>query len=95
MNLSGRIVNMSSIQGKFTWPCAAAYNASKYSIECMSDTLRMEMRKFGVKVAIIEPAMFGGNTDIHSEQNVSYIIYIVGNEKYSTNHRFSLYIKCH
>jgi hypothetical protein len=30
----------------------------------------MEMIKFGVKVAIIEPAMFGGNTSIHSEENV-------------------------
>ncbi|XP_045187222.1 retinol dehydrogenase 16-like isoform X2 [Mercenaria mercenaria] len=67
----GRVVNMSSINGRFTWPCAAAYNASKYGIECVSDSLRMEMRKFGVKVAIIEPAMFGGNTDIHSEQNIA------------------------
>lgn len=70
--MTGRVVNMSSINGRFTWPCASAYNASKYGIECVSDSLRMEMVKFGVKVAIIEPAMFGGNTDIHSEQNVSY-----------------------
>lgn len=67
----GRIVNMSSINGRFTWPCASAYNASKFGIECISDSLRMEMVKFGVKVAIIEPAMFGGNTSIHSEQNIA------------------------
>jgi hypothetical protein len=37
----------------------------------------MEMRKFGVKVAIIEPAMFGGNTDIHNKQNVSHVPYAI------------------
>lgn len=67
----GRIINMSSVHGKFTWPCSSAYNATQYAIECTSDSLRMEMIKFGVKVAIIEPGMYGGNTNLHSDHNAN------------------------
>ncbi|KAL3873538.1 hypothetical protein ACJMK2_036638 [Sinanodonta woodiana] len=65
----GRIVNMSSASGLHSWPCSAPYNTSKYGVESVSDSLRAEMRRFGVKVILIEPAMFGGNTSIHNENN--------------------------
>jgi len=68
--ISGRVVNMSSMNGRYPWPCTSAYNATKYGIECVSDCLRLEMAKFGVNVAVIEPAMFGGSTEIHNDQNV-------------------------
>ncbi len=51
----GRIVNVSSIGGRFAVPMFGAYNASKFAIEAMSDALRMELAPFGVRVAIIEP----------------------------------------
>ncbi|KAK3580401.1 hypothetical protein CHS0354_001521 [Potamilus streckersoni] len=65
----GRIVNMSSSSGLHSWPCSSPYNTSKYGVESVSDSLRAEMRRFDVKVILIEPAMFGGNTGIHNESN--------------------------
>lgn len=66
----GRIVNISSINGRYSLPGSSPYNATKYALECVSDTLRMEIAKFGVKVAIIEPGMFGGSTNVHAEANI-------------------------
>jgi len=51
----GRIVNVASVCGFSSMPLMAAYNASKHAIEAYSDTLRMEMEQFGVRVSIIEP----------------------------------------
>ncbi len=51
----GRIVNMSSISGKIASPFLAPYAGSKYALEAISDSLRREMRKFGVRVSIVEP----------------------------------------
>lgn len=52
---SGRIVNISSIGGKFYEPFGAWYHATKFAVEGFSDSLRMEVRPFGIKVVIIEP----------------------------------------
>lgn len=52
---SGRIVNVSSVAGKFSSACLGWYHASKYSVEALSDALRLETEPFGIKVAIIEP----------------------------------------
>jgi NAD(P)-dependent dehydrogenase (short-subunit alcohol dehydrogenase family) len=51
----GRIVNVSSISGKFSMPLFGAYSASKFALEAMSDALRMEVRPFGIDVVVIEP----------------------------------------
>lgn len=51
----GRIVNISSIAGRFTLPFAGAYHASKYAVEALSDALRNELRPFGIEVVLIEP----------------------------------------
>jgi NAD(P)-dependent dehydrogenase (short-subunit alcohol dehydrogenase family) len=51
----GRIVNVSSIGGRFALPLVGAYNASKFALEAMSDTLRRELRSQGVDVVVIEP----------------------------------------
>ena len=66
-------MNITSINGRYTLPGSSPYNATKYALECVSDTLRMEIAKFGVKVAIIEPGMFGGSTNVHAEANVSTV----------------------
>jgi NAD(P)-dependent dehydrogenase (short-subunit alcohol dehydrogenase family) len=51
----GRIVNMSSIGGKVAVPLLGAYAASKFGIEGLSDSLRRELRPWGIRVAVIEP----------------------------------------
>lgn len=51
----GRIVNMSSIGGKVAVPLLAAYAASKFGLEGFSDSLRRELRPWGIHVAVIEP----------------------------------------
>lgn len=52
---AGRIINTSSIAGKMVMPFGAWYHVSKYSVEALSDALRMEMKPFGVDVVLIEP----------------------------------------
>lgn len=52
---SGRIVNVASIAGHITFGFAGWYNASKYAVEALSDATRMEMRPYGIDVAIVEP----------------------------------------
>lgn len=51
----GRIINVSSVGGRMTFPLAGAYTATKYAVESMSDALRMELAAFGIKVSLIEP----------------------------------------
>lgn len=53
----GRIVNISSIAGRFVTPGAGWYGASKFAVEALSDALRMELQSFGVKVVVIEPGL--------------------------------------
>ncbi|MBP88693.1 MAG: short-chain dehydrogenase/reductase [Planctomycetaceae bacterium] len=51
----GRIVNMSSISGRVAAPYVGAYAASKHALEALSDSLRVELRHFGVTVSLVEP----------------------------------------
>ena len=52
---SGRIINVSSIGGKFYEPLGAWYHATKFAVEGFSDSLRLELAPFGIHVVIIEP----------------------------------------
>jgi NAD(P)-dependent dehydrogenase (short-subunit alcohol dehydrogenase family) len=52
---SGRIVMISSIAGLIAQPILSPYNASKYALEAVSDSLRMELRGQGIRVCLIEP----------------------------------------
>jgi NAD(P)-dependent dehydrogenase (short-subunit alcohol dehydrogenase family) len=51
----GRIVNVSSVGGRVALPLMSPYNASKFALEAVSDSLRREVRQFGVHVAVVEP----------------------------------------
>jgi NAD(P)-dependent dehydrogenase (short-subunit alcohol dehydrogenase family) len=53
----GKIVNISSMGGRLTFPGGGAYHASKYALEALSDALRFEVRGFGVDVILIEPGL--------------------------------------
>ncbi len=52
---SGRIVQCSSVLGLITMPWRGAYNATKFALEGLTDTLRQEMQDTGIKVILIEP----------------------------------------
>ena len=51
----GRIVNCSSVLGLVTMPWRGAYVATKFALEGLTDTLRIEMRGTGVQVILLEP----------------------------------------
>ncbi|QYX56087.1 SDR family oxidoreductase [Roseovarius sp. SCSIO 43702] len=57
----GRIVQCSSVLGFVTMPWRGAYNASKFALEGLSDTLRIEMRGTGIHVSLIEPGPVTSN----------------------------------
>ena len=52
---NGRIVNMGSIGGRIAFPFLGPYNASKFAMEAMTDSLRQELQPWGIHVSIIEP----------------------------------------
>lgn len=52
---AGRIINVTSVDGKVAQPLAGWYVASKFALEGLSDTLRLELAPKGVHVAVIEP----------------------------------------
>lgn len=52
---SGRIVNISSVAGRMAVGFGGWYNVTKYSVEALSDAMRMELKSFGIEVVLIEP----------------------------------------
>ena len=53
----GRIVNLSSMGGRMTFPLGGYYHATKYAVEALSDALRVEVRPFGIQVVVVEPGV--------------------------------------
>jgi len=51
----GRIINISSIGGRIAGPMIGAYHASKFALEAINDTLRMELLPWGIEVVAVEP----------------------------------------
>jgi len=54
----GKIINISSVSGFYGSPCFGAYNASKWALEGFSESLRHELKPFGIDVLLIEPGMY-------------------------------------
>ena len=52
---TGRIVNMGSIGGRMATPFLGPYNASKFAMEALTDSLRQELHPWGIHVSIVEP----------------------------------------
>ncbi|WP_395726067.1 oxidoreductase [Nakamurella sp.] len=52
---SGTIVNVSSMGGRFGEPLGSWYHATKYAVEGLSDSLRIELAPFGIDVVVIQP----------------------------------------
>ncbi|MEJ7566677.1 MAG: oxidoreductase [Gaiellaceae bacterium] len=53
----GRIVNVSSMGGRLTFPGGGYYHGSKHAVEAISDALRFEVQGFGVDVVVIQPGL--------------------------------------
>jgi short-subunit dehydrogenase len=53
----GYVVNVSSIGGKIWEPMGSWYHATKFAVEGLSNSLRAEVARFGVKVVVIEPGV--------------------------------------
>ena len=51
----GRIVNMGSIAGRLAIPFLGPYCMSKFAMEAMTDSMRVELRPWGIKVSLVEP----------------------------------------
>lgn len=65
----GYIVNISSIGGKIAFPVLSIYNASKFAVEAVTESLRGELAPFGIKVTAIEPS--STKTNFHSSVRVA------------------------
>lgn len=53
----GRVVFISSINGRVSFPFTGIYNASKFATESVADCLRVELRPFGIQVGLVEPGV--------------------------------------
>ena len=53
----GRIVNLSSMGGRLTFPGGGVYHATKHAVEAITDAMRFEVTGFGVDVSMIEPGL--------------------------------------
>ncbi|MEH1886821.1 SDR family oxidoreductase [Nostoc sp.] len=51
----GTIINVASIGGRLAFPLTSSYHATKWAVEGLSESLRYELRRFGIRVKIIEP----------------------------------------
>jgi NAD(P)-dependent dehydrogenase (short-subunit alcohol dehydrogenase family) len=71
----GRIVNLSSIGGRLTFPGGGAYHGAKHAVEAFSDALRFEVAGFGIQVVVIEPGLIRtefANAAVGSMADVSH-----------------------
>lgn len=67
---SGKIINVSSVAGRVTTYLGGWYHASKYAVETLSDSLRMETKRFGIYVSIIEPGAITSNWGMIAMDNL-------------------------
>ena len=66
----GRIVNISSVNGKLSFPYSSFYSASKFALEALSDALRAELQPWDISVSVVEPGIT--RTDIRSQGVLSW-----------------------
>ena len=72
----GHIIQLSSLLGVITLPVLGIYNASKFAVEGLSETLAQEVKGFGINVTLVEPNGFAtdwaGSSSFHSESIEAY-----------------------
>ena len=67
----GRVVNMSSMNGTVALPMVGAYSASKFALEALSDTLRVELRPWRIPVIIIRPGQVRTSIFAKARENLN------------------------
>jgi short-subunit dehydrogenase len=76
---TGTVVNLSSLGGRIATPLSGWYNATKFSVEALSDALRQEVKPFGINVVIIEPGgiqtHWSGTAAAHAMRNSGSTVY--------------------
>lgn len=78
-NRYGKIVNISSVGGKIALPLGGWYHASKFAIEALSDSMRMEVKPFGIDVIVVEP---GGVKSEWGDIAIESLLRVSGNSAY-------------
>ncbi|PET32924.1 short-chain dehydrogenase [Bacillus anthracis] len=58
---NGKIINITSISGQVGFPGLSPYVSSKYALEGWSESLRLEVKPFGIDVALVEPGSYNTN----------------------------------
>jgi NAD(P)-dependent dehydrogenase (short-subunit alcohol dehydrogenase family) len=66
---AGTVITMGSVSGRVAVPISGPYAASKWALEGMIESLRLELIPFGVRVALIEPGPY--HTALHDNQRLS------------------------
>lgn len=69
----GRIINVSSVLGFLPAPYMGLYSASKHAVEGLSESLDHEVRRFGIRVTLVEPAFTRTNLEANSHSTKSTI----------------------
>jgi NAD(P)-dependent dehydrogenase (short-subunit alcohol dehydrogenase family) len=73
---SGHIIQVSSIAGVFSLPGLGIYHASKFGLEGFTASLAAEVRDFGIKVTLVEPAGYAtdwaGPSAVHADRSAAY-----------------------
>lgn len=67
---SGHVINISSMAGVIGFKHCAAYAASKFAVEGLSQSVAAEVEQFGIKVTVVEPGFF--RTDLLDDRNAKY-----------------------
>ena len=67
----GRFVILTSVKGLFSECFKGAYDPTKYASEAFTDILRLEMKKFGIKVSAIEPGQFSAATELVDNDRIA------------------------
>lgn len=88
---SGKIINIGSISGKFVQPINGVYCASKFAVEALSDTLRLELNSYNIQTTVIEPGpiktnffktMASNSNDLMLNPNSYYSSFYESDTKY-------------
>jgi NAD(P)-dependent dehydrogenase (short-subunit alcohol dehydrogenase family) len=58
---SGKIVNITSLGGRISFPLNSPYHATKFALEGLSESIQYELEPFGIKIIVIEPGGVGSN----------------------------------
>ena len=85
----GRVIQISSILGLVCLPYRGAYNASKYALEALTDTMRIELSQTGIKLSLIEP----GPIDSNFRQNALNMFYKYINIEQSAHQKYYLSVQ--